>query len=826
MKTFRFWMDQLFSTRQQVSRKYEAYMDLLAADQQAHRHMAVLEEIYYQERRVDFSTVETTYDDLSRAVGRMVTDINRICPSCYGNLNTYFKKLDGYVRYMLSEEIPSSPPYVLPLGDLDRGHGAVAGAKAVNLARIRRHLNLPVPDGFAITSHALQALIAHNHLRPEIDAILAEIDIDNPEALEKASGRLTLKITTASLPAAVEDEVLAALARLQSSAPAGLTLAVRSSALGEDGTLSFAGQFHSLLDVAPDDLLAAYRSVLAGKYRPRAIAYRVRTGMTDRETPMAVLVLSMVIPETSGVLYTRNPGNTGNNTMMLQATTGSGDKLVSGRVSPERLVLTREPEPAVLERQAGDVEDPILPDRSARTLGGWGMAIEVLFKKPQDIEWCVSALGKPVILQSRPIQGESLTEENKADCRFEQIEEQLLISTGESASAGIGAGPVFPADDTENLVAVPHGSVLVARDASPRLSRVLDRVAAIVTERGNATSHFASIAREAGIPLLVDVGAAITELVPGRLVTVHADEKKVYAGQVQQLIDSPCARRMPAADTPYMRRLGFVIRFVSPLGLTDPGANAFTPEGCRSLHDVIRFTHEMAVQEMFRTSDRRLRKIQGARRMDAGIPMRFFLVDAGGGLTENNEQNDPLTPKNIASVPMQALIRGLTHPDIEWGDFSHFDWAEYDKIVMSGGIVSADADMFASHVIVAADYVNVNLRFGYHFVVLDALCGNAADENHVQLRFTGGGAELSQRVLRVKVIGNVLKKLTFSVERRSDLLEANIKGLEREALLEKLDWTGRLLGATRLMDMYIKRDDQIEDWVGQFMAGRYHFASV
>jgi len=37
---------------------------------------------------------------------------------------------------------------------------------------------------------------------------------------------------------------------------------------------------------------------------------------------------------------------------------------------------------------------------------------------------------------------------------------------------------------------------------------------------------------------------------------------------------------------------------------------------------------------------------------------------------------------------------------------------------------------------------------------------------------------------------------------------------------------GRLLGCTRLMDMYLKDSTMVENFVEEFMNGRYHFASV
>ena len=53
-----------------------------------------------------------------------------------------------------------------------------------------------------------------------------------------------------------------------------------------------------------------------------------------------------------------------------------------------------------------------------------------------------------------------------------------------------------------------------------------------------------------------------------------------------------------------------------------------------------------------------------------------------------------------------------------------------------------------------------------------------------------------------------------------------MKGKPDEAIESKLDMVGRLLGATRLMDMYLKDASMVEGYVEEFMNGRYHFATI
>jgi pyruvate,water dikinase len=292
------------------------------------------------------------------------------------------------------------------------------------------------------------------------------------------------------------------------------------------------------------------------------------------------------------------------------------------------------------------------------------------------------------------------------------------------------------------------------------------------------------------------------------------------------MVESPCARVNLIIDSPFMRKLNYIMSFVTTLELVDPESQSFVPQGCRSFHDIIRFSHEKAVQEMFHISDKRMRKIGGAKKLQTSIPMQFIVLDVGGGLRPGLENKKEIRIDDVANHAMQALFQGLSHPDIHWGSLIHFDWAEHDRIIMSGGIISPKATMFASHAVLSDDYMNLNLRFGYHFVIVDALCCAEAEDNYVLFRFSGGGADVDQRALRANFLSQVLRRLDFEVNKTSDLVDARLSGTNAKTTLEKLDILGRLLGATRLMDMYLNENSQVGQFVEDFMNGRYHFASV
>jgi len=825
---FKYWTYQVFAPGTFLKERYAAFKSLLAHDKRAHELIAELEEIYYLQQKRDFYAVVNLCHDLSQQVGEIVADLSRVCPTGYPDLALFYKKIDAYIRFMTSpEKVDPTPPYAVALADVSPGDLSLVGGKALNLAVLRNQLYLPVPSGFVITTNAFHRFMEANHLRADIETQLAALDIHDTNALDALAADIQGAIRSGTVPVEIKETLDMHWPAAVGATGAATRLAVRSSAVGEDSTASFAGQYKTVLNVTPDDLIDAYREVIAGKYAPGAIYYRIRYGLTDIETPMAVLVLRMIDANASGVLYTTDIADPESQNLSIHAVRGLGETLVSGETSADILKVAKKPELRIVgKRPAGEPQLGVaLDDIQILQLARWGRDLEDHFEQPQDIEWAVNREQAPVLLQSRPLrQGAAPAE--ALECTFGAIDHDVLLQGGERAAAGIAAGPVYNLVEHGDLPSVPEGAVLVARKAAPEYVKIINRLSAVVTDLGSAAGHFASVAREFGVPTLVGTTNATAILTHGRMVTVNPDLKTVYADKVNQMLDSPCAQPDLLIGSPFMRKLQYILKFVSPLVLVDPEKASFTPQHCRSLHDVIRFAHEKAVRAMFHISDNRLRKLSFAKKLQTAIPLNFYILDVGDGLKAESGAAKEITIDAVANQAVQSLWQGLSHPDIQWGDFSHFDWEAHDRIVMSGGIASPEATMFASHAVISGDYMNLNLKFGYHFVIVDALWESATSAYSILFRFSGGGADLAQRMLRAEFLQKVLQQLGFDVRIKSDLIDGQLKDVDSEQGLQALDMLGRLLGATRLMDMYLQETGQIDGFVDDFMNGRYHFASV
>ncbi|MCD6584910.1 MAG: hypothetical protein J7K96_04030 [Desulfobacteraceae bacterium] len=857
---FKHWTYQVFSPGTVLRDKYEAFKSLLNADKKAHELMAELEEIYHSNAKVDFKVIENKYDAFAKCVGSIIEDLGRMSPSRYLDLKDYFKKFDFYIKFMLAPPaFKFSPPFTLPLNEIPLDNAVMSGNKALNLAMAAQKLALPIPKGFVITTHAFYYFIEFNNLRKFIDDILVKIDVDTIASIDNAADQLTKKIMDAQIPPDIEEAIFQTMDSIEWDNGSDIRLALRSSAVAEDSESSFAGQYRTVLNVGKEGVLNAYKTVIASKYCASALFYRISYGLSDIETPMAVLVLEMIDAEASGIIYTRELENSNSSCMQIHSIWGLGESLVGGEQSADTITvrLQEQQTPRIIKKTPGIQATqmvfskdrgteivpipikkqalPSLEEQNALKLAEWGIKLEKFFTEAQDIEWCKDQQGRLFLLQSRPLKKEEKSRE-PVDCLFDDVSNPILVSGGEMACSGIGAGKVFNVERESDLEKIPQGAVLVARNASPHYVKVIDKLSAVVTDIGSKAGHFSSVAREFGVPTLVNTGNG-TEILPhGKEVTVYSDDRTVYSGIVQSMVDSPCARRDLMATSPFMRKLKYIMSFISPLKLIDPHDPCFVSHGVRSLHDIIRFAHEMAMREMFLLGEKRVRKIGGSKKLISDIPMLLYVLDVGGGLRkapDNKELTNKKTDNkktvemaDLESIPMMAVLNGLQHPGIHWSDFTHFNWAEYDKIAMSGGIISAESAMLASYAVISHDYLNLNLKFGYHFVILDVICGDQAENNYIQFRFSGGGDDMTKRMLRADFLKGILDRLGFKVSMRSDLIDAELKGEQKKIIMQKLDMIGRLLGATRLMDMYLKDSDMVSKYVEEFFNGRYHFASV
>jgi pyruvate,water dikinase len=809
---FHHWTLKVFAPGKLLRQKYEAFKELLRHDKKSLELITDLEDLWQGERPVDWARVESLVRALRWSVGRLIDSLISMQPAAYANLEERFHQIESpLVQTVTLPAGDAGPPYTITLAEAARAP-ELAGGKAHALSRLLQETGLPGPRGLVITTNAFRHFLEHNDLRHRLDELLAQVQLDDWERLAELCREMITLVQNVGIPPAAGPELAQRLEDFRGQGLEGPWV-LRSSALGEDGEVSFAGQYVSVLGVATPEVWEAYKQVLASKYSPPAVAYRLRHGLADQETPMAVLLMEMIEAAMSGVVYTRSTGagELAEAGVEVFALTGLGQPLMDGRSIPEVHYLSREEDPRLLRSLAASSDQggrARLAPETAVQLARWGMRLEELAGRPQDIEWCQDNQGNLYLLQSRPLNpGTLLREPGETEIESREIANPLLLKGGVTASPGQGMGQVCLVQGEEDLAKVPEGVVLVSPILPPALAGIIQRLRAVVADGGSRASHFAMVAREYGLPVIVGAGQATKLLPPGRAVTVDASHCRVFLGEVENLPGQPHQPRVGAA-TPFFTRLQRVMEFVSPLHLTDPASPGFAPVGCRSLHDLVRFVHEKGMVEMFSLVDRHGRGLGRARRLDTDLPLVMYVLDLENGISPEAGPGKEVRPQFITSEPMRACWQGLSHPDVAWDkSLLHIDWEELDRV--SAGVISLRSAALASYAIISRDYLHLVLRFGYHFAVLDTLCGEDPEANYITFRFKGGGGSFENRLLRIQLIQIILEWAGFAVHTRGDLLEARFQRREAGRTLSRLTLLGLLQGKTRLLDMALSRPEQV-----------------
>ncbi|MBB5349226.1 hypothetical protein JWG42_11845 [Desulfoprunum benzoelyticum] len=822
---FKYWTYRLFAPGVVLRETYEAFRELLVFDNRSHELMADLEVLYYQGIKEDLCRIGHRYDALSDSVNGMITCLERMAPGSFVTLREYYRKFDFYGRFLLAPPtVRFGPPFALPLDAAAAQKPEMVGAKTANLAAIAASLQLPIPAGFAITVNSFNYLLEYNDLRGAINALLARIEPTVPDSLADISSQLTELITSAEVPPAVHEAIFTAQAAAFADREDRISMVVRSSAVGEDSEFSFAGQYATVLDVRRDNLITAYLTVLASKYQPEALAYRIHTGFGDEETPMAVMVLEMIDATASGVIYTVGPTLPGADQVHIHTVRGLGEGLVSGRLIPEIIAVDRDAlqihTPTTDDDRVESERPPALRQEQAVSLATRALEIEEHFGSPQDIEWVMRENGELFFLQSRPLSTHPRPSEAPATgepAESRDDDRHPLLQGGTMAAAGQASGPAYCVDRDHPVEQVPAGSILVIREASPAYVQVIDRVVGVLAELGSVAGHFATICREFEVPLLCGLGSGIQTIRHGQTISMQAAERRVFDGATLST-RPPIPLYHSQSRLPYFRKLRRLLDTITPLHLTDPRAGNFIPEECRSFHDMIRFCHEQAVRTMFSLGDRLGQPARNRKKILSDLPFDIFVVDVGGGLESTVPAGEAIPIGEIASAPFLALWSGITHPSVHWQDLPHFDWRQFSETTLGDGISTADSPEYASYAVLGGDYVNLIMRFGYHFTLIDALCGDNSANNYCQFRFAGGGGEFSGRLLRLQLISTVLEQAGFQIETRGDLLDARISALPAADMQAPLQILGRLLGATRLMDMTLHDIDDVHRYIENFLA--------
>jgi pyruvate, water dikinase len=818
--------------------RYHHFKLLLNANNQALQKMADIEQALHERSHFGMPFVRDRCTATSVSVLQMIKNMAQLAPGKHPELRVRFTSINEKINEILVvKKRPREEKLVIPMEAIDMTMADLIGNKMAMLGEVKNGLQLNVPPGFAITTHAYERLLMETGLRDEINRLMQSADIEDAEGLFNLSTRIRRMIIHSEIPREVADAIRAAWSDLEALAGSPLKVAVRSSALGEDSAdSSFAGQYNSELNVSGENLLDTYKQVVASKYNLHAIIYRLNRGFRDEDIPMAVGCLRMIDAVCGGVAYSRNPINSKDDAVIINSVWGLPKTVVDGTAPCDLFMMSRKsPYPVIhqdvrvkeikyarSETGTGlcrfDVDDyqaeaPSLNEKQKTDLAEIAIKLEKYYEHPQDIEWAIGPSGKIYILQSRPLQLKKIETATHSNPVPSYEDETLIVTGGVTASSGAACGDVFVVETNSDSMRFPKGAILVARQALPAWAALLNRAVAVVTAQGGVAGHLASVAREFGIPAIFGLEEDIKKLSHGSTVTVDANNCRIFAGCVNELIkDAAISKPAPTTDRPVYHILKRASEWIVPLNLLDPDSKEFIAGNCQTYHDITRFIHEKSVMEMFNFGKDHHFPERSGKQLYYNVPMQWWVLNLDDGF-KDAATGKYIRLQNIVSVPMRAFWDGFAAvpwdgpPAIDGKGLLSVMFRSTTNPALVIGVRSRYAEQ--NYFMVSKNFCSLNSRLGYHFSTLETLVSSRARENYINFQFKGGAADEERRVGRARFIGSILEKYGFWVKIREDHVSARLQEEDEERTKSRIAIIGYLTLHTRQLDMIMSNEKQV-----------------
>ena len=451
--------------------------------------------------------------------------------------------------------------FVLWFKDLGKEDIPLVGGKCANLGELIGKVAVPVPNGFAITAYAYKFVLEKTKAKEKIETILSETDITDMDALNEAAKQIRKHIENMPIPSEIEKDILKKYQELcKKSGRLNLPVAVRSSATAEDlPGASFAGQQDTYLNVTGKTLLKSVKRCWSSLFTPRAIVYRKEKGFSDDEVLISVAVQELIFSKASGVMFTLEPVSGAQDKVVINASWGLGEAVVSGQVNPDEYVIQKKSF-KIIEKQISKKDRQIISDKTGGTrwvslppvmqrkstltdkeivrIAEYGVQIEKHYGVPQDIEWAIDDRGKIFILQARPETVHGDRQETKVTGIREELMEKEVLVKGIGVSPGQASGRVNILLKVKEIASFHPGDILVTEMTTPDWVPAMKIASAVVTNLGGKTCHAAIVSRELGVPCVVGTENATKILKNRDMVTVDGQKGFIYKGSVAEKEES------------------------------------------------------------------------------------------------------------------------------------------------------------------------------------------------------------------------------------------------------------------------------------------------
>ena len=307
--------------------------------------------------------------------------------------------------------------------ELGKESSDLVGKKGANLGEMTK-LGLPVVPGYVVSIESYRRFMAETGVGEQISKYIASLGkIDTIDKSEEASKAIRSMIEEQQMQGYLEEEVGSAYDTLcQKTGIADVAFSTRSG-----GPVSRPGMFDTFINVkGKEQVLQHVKKVWSSTFTGRAIWYRLFHDIPVDGDVLGVVVMKLVDARSAGITFTADPVTGDRAKIIIDASWGIGEGVVSGKVDVDRFVINKETL-EIAERAIGTkkfciasgkegVEERDIPpekqaisclsDEEIHAIAEMAKSLEERLGQPQDIEWALDPdLSFPnnlFVFQTRP----------------------------------------------------------------------------------------------------------------------------------------------------------------------------------------------------------------------------------------------------------------------------------------------------------------------------------------------------------------------------------------------------------------------------------------
>jgi pyruvate,water dikinase len=817
--------------------RYHNFKLLLSANNKALEIMSEIEEALSGSRVFGMSFIKSKSTSVLVNVYKIIKNLDALAPDKYKELYSVFQDVKQEIDAVLAKTSSASgEKLILHFEEIDESMSSYTGTKMARLGGILKNTPYKVPHGFVITSKASQMFFGYLDLQSEIDRRIQANHSETIDSLIKLSSDIRELIISSPIPIEILDTIKDAFTVLEKKI-GNRNVSLRSSAIGEDSLgASFAGQYSSRLNVTGQNILEAYKEILSSMYNLTAITYRLNKGIADQDVSMCVGCMVMVDAVCGGVVYTGNPLSSDDDSIIINSAWGLPKAVVDGSINSDNFVIERSTlnilnkeisykthklisikEGGLLKEELKDniAQRQSLSDIMIIDISKMALTLERYYSEPLDIEWAIDTNDDIHILQCRPLQKIARSTSNQSEDSTIELDARIFKG-GINVSQGTAYGTIYIVENVDDMMSFPEeNGILVVKQSLPRWAALLGRACALITEQGGVVGHLATVARELDKPAIFSA-YNITGLVStGDVVTIDSGRTSIYKGHLESVLKRHLRLDTPMAGSRVHKLLKEVSRHIVPLNLLDPDSLNFTPDKCKTLHDITRYCHEKSVKEMFRFGSDHHFSQRASKQLVYKVPLKWWVINLDDGFRED-VLGKHVDITNIVSIPFLALWEGIMA--VPWSGPPSIDTKGFISILHQA-TVNTDLDpTMASqysnknYFLISKNFCSLVSRFGFHFATVETMLSERVSENYAGFIFKGGAADLERRIKRARFLGRLLEEYGFYVQVRDDSLNARAEAQEIPEMEKRLKVLGYLLMHTRQLDMIMSNDALVNNY--------------